>query len=326
MKKKFTFLFTIVTLLSATAFSAMVMAATPSEVEDVNVEKVNGLSSDFIMGADISSIISLENAGVTFHDENGNVADPFKILSDAGVNYVRVRIWNDPYDSSNRGYGGGNCDLNCAIEIGKRAAQYGMKTLINFHYSDFWADPSRQISPKAWSGYSISERVDALSAYTTDSLTALYNAGVDIGMVQIGNETNIGIAGVYLWKTSNDPDSSNYIDADGYYQLIEAGCNAVDNFRTDNNLNIKIALHFTNPASKCSGWCDTMIDKGINFDVFGISYYPEWEHGKMSQIKTVINHIISKGKEAAILETGYRYSGSSNTSCEYTLSVQGQAD
>ena len=103
-----------------------------------------------MMGMDASSVISLENSGVKFYDFDENEEDVFKVLAENGINYIRVRVWNNPYDSNGNGYGGGNCDINTAVAIGKRATEYGMKLLVNFHYSDFWADPAKQMVPKAW--------------------------------------------------------------------------------------------------------------------------------------------------------------------------------
>mgnify|MGYP000847729648 FL=1 len=128
----------------------------------INVEKVEGISDDTIKGVDISSIVSLEDSGVKFYDFNNKEQDIFKTLSQSGVNYVRVRVWNDPYDKYGNGYGGGNNDLDKAIEIGKRATENNMKVLIDFHYSDFCTDPAKQKAPKEWQNYTIGEKEIAL--------------------------------------------------------------------------------------------------------------------------------------------------------------------
>ena len=94
----------------------------------------------------------------------------FETLAQSGVNYIRLRVWNDPYDKNGNGYGGGNNDLTTAMKLGVRAARYGMKVCIDFHYSDFWADPKRQHAPKAWEGMTVDEKSDALYDYTTESL------------------------------------------------------------------------------------------------------------------------------------------------------------
>jgi len=123
------------------------------------VDKVEGLAEDFAMGVDVSTVLSLEESGVVFRDSAGQPADLFHVLADNGVNSVRVRVWNDPYDASGRGYGGGTVDVDRAVQIGQRATAAGLDTLVDFHYSDFWADPARQLVPKAWGALSDAESV-----------------------------------------------------------------------------------------------------------------------------------------------------------------------
>ena len=118
--------------------------------DSLYVENVAELPEDFILGMDVSSVLSLEESGVKFYDFSGQEADLFQVLRDNGVTHIRVRVWNDPFDSQGRGYGGGNCDINNAVMIGRRATQYGMSLLVDFHLSDFWADPGKQFAPKAW--------------------------------------------------------------------------------------------------------------------------------------------------------------------------------
>ena len=195
----------------------------------INVEKVEGISDDTIKGVDISSIVSLEDSGVKFYDFNNKEQDIFKTLSQSGVNYVRVRVWNNPYDKDGNGYGGGNNDLDKAIEIGKRATANNMKVLIDFHYSDFWADPAKQKAPKEWQNYTIGEKEIALYQYTKESLEKLISEGIDIGMVQIGNETNGKFVGESEWSKIS--------------KLFNAGSKAVREIDS----NILVALHFTNP-------------------------------------------------------------------------------
>jgi arabinogalactan endo-1,4-beta-galactosidase len=101
------------------------------------INKVENLPSDFIMGMDASCVPSLEKSGVRYYDHNGVEKNVFAILRENGINYIRVRVWNDPFDRNGNGYGGGNCDIENAIAIGKAATACGMKLLVNFHYSDF---------------------------------------------------------------------------------------------------------------------------------------------------------------------------------------------
>ena len=125
-------------------------ASAESAVSSLYVKKVENLPEDFLFGMDVSSVIAEENSGVKYYDFDGNETDLFRLLADNGINCVRVRVWNDPRDEQGRGFGGGNCDIGVAEEIGKRAAACGLKLLVDFHYSDFWADPGKQMVPRAW--------------------------------------------------------------------------------------------------------------------------------------------------------------------------------
>ena len=186
---------TLASILALSTFTACkdVVNYIPNEKiegSSLYVKKVEDLPDDFILGMDASSVIAEEQSGVKYYNFNGEEQDVFRTLAESGVNYIRVRVWNDPYDENGNGYGGGNNDVEKAVEIGKRATKYGMKLLVNFHYSDFWADPAKQMVPKAWKGMDIETKKQALYEYTRDSLTKLKEAKVDVGMVQNGNETN----------------------------------------------------------------------------------------------------------------------------------------
>lgn len=294
----------------------------PEPIEaEIFVERVDGLDENFIKGVDISSIIALEDSGVTFYNEAGEVQDIFTTLADAGVNYVRVRVWNDPYDAEGNGYGGGNNDVDKAVEIGKRATENGMKLLVNFHYSDFWADPAKQQAPKAWEGFGIEEKKTALYNYTKDSLQEMIDAGVDIGMVQIGNETNSAMAGEANWTNIS--------------QLFNEGSKAVREIDPE----ILVALHFTNPetAGRYDNLASTLEDNKVDYDVFASSYYPFW-HGTLENLTAELTNIAENyGKQVMVAETSYTYTwedgdGHGNTAPQdsgqtlnYPISVQGQA-
>lgn len=281
---------------------------------DLVVEKVDNLDEDFIMGVDVSSVIALENAGVTYYDFDGNESDLFEVLAEAGVNYIRVRIWNDPYDSDGNGYGGGNNDLAVAEAIGKRATAAGLKLYVDFHYSDFWADPSKQTKPKAWTDYSTSEIVSAVEEFTTESLQQLYDAGIDIGMVQVGNETTTSFIGASSGTSA-------------YYSYFVSGCDAVRAFSDKYDLDIKVAVHWTNPNSQnYTNVVKNLINNGVDFDVFASSYYPAW-HGTLSNVKSKLNAVkTTYGKDVMIAETAYPYQYETDTSLyTYGVSVQGQA-
>lgn len=183
------------------------------ETSGIYVKPVSGISSDFIRGMDVSSVLSEEKSGVIYYNFEGEKQDVFMTLAQSGVNYIRLRVWNNPYDENGNGYGGGNNDVAAAVELGKRATKYGMKVCIDFHYSDFWADPKRQHVPKAWKGMSLKEKCAALYKFTKQSLSEILDAGVNVGMVQIGNEINFGMSG--------ETDSSAVIS------LLKSGSRAV---------------------------------------------------------------------------------------------------
>ena len=170
---------------------------------DIYVPYVEGSDGDFIRGMDVSSLKSILDSGATFKDYSGNTLDGqgfMNLLASSGVNWIRLRVWNDPFDSNGNGYGGGNCDLEAAKIMGQWATKAGMKVLIDFHYSDFWADPGKQQVPKDWAGYSVDQKATAIYDYTYSSVQTLLNAGVDVGMVQIGNETTGAICGESGWE------------------------------------------------------------------------------------------------------------------------------
>lgn len=285
------------------------------------VQKIEGLSDDFVMGADVSNLIALENSGAVYYDFNGNAQDPLLTIRDAGVNYIRVRVWNDPYDADGNGYGGGNCDAANAAKIGARAAQYDMKLLVDFHYSDFWADPGKQQAPKAWADMTVEEKAQAVAAYTAQCLQTLRDAGADVGMVQIGNETTTGFCGEDDWPA--------------VYTLLAVGAAAVRAFDPA----IQIAVHFTNPEDgKYKNYAFLLDHYGVDYDIFASSYYPYW-HGTLDNLVAQLKEIAGTyGKKVMVAETAWAYTledsdGHANTIGEkptyekrYPFSVQGQAN
>ena len=285
------------------------------------VEKVENLPADFILGMDASCVPALENCGVRYYDHQGNEKDVYSILAENGINYIRVRIWNDPFDEVGNGYGGGNCDLRNAVTIGKRATENGMQLLVNFHYSDFWADPAKQMVPKAWKNLDFSSKSEALYAYTKASLQELVDAGADIGMVQIGNETNGSLCGEKDWTS--------------ICHLFSAGARAVREICPD----AMVAVHFANPEK--SGTYETYAKQleihQVDYDVFASSYYPFW-HGSMENLSDLLSEIArTYDKKVMVAETSYAFTaedsdfshnsiGAGSEVQGYPFSEQGQAD
>ncbi len=290
--------------------------------DTLRVKRVEGLSDDFILGMDASCVPSLEASGVKFYNHEGTEGDVYSILSENGINYIRVRIWNDPFDANGNGYGGGNCDIENAIRVGKRATENGMKLLVNFHYSDFWADPQKQPIPKAWQNMSFDERCDALYEYTKESLNRLVEAEIDIGMVQIGNETNGFMCGEREWSRITS--------------LMSAGSRATREVCPE----ALVVLHFSNPelANRYAGYAYELNRFNVDYDVFASSYYPFW-HGSLENLNSELKKVTSVyNKKVVIAETSYAYTPDDtdffgNTiSSEfgevegYPFTVQGQAD
>lgn len=296
------------------------------EESTIFVEPVDGISDDFYRGMDASAVLALENSGVKYYNFDGEKQDVFMTLAQAGVNYIRLRVWNDPYDENGNGYGGGNNDVATAIALGQRATKYGMKVCIDFHYSDFWADPKKQFVPKAWEGMDIEEKSDALYNFTLESLTQLLDAGVDVGMVQIGNEINNGMSG--------ETDVANV------RKLLTAGSKAVREAAVNSGKEILVAVHYTNidDMKKLDTLLTGLQVKEIDYDIVGLSFYPYW-HGTMDDLKNAITHIRNTyGKKVYVAENAYCYTaedgdGSANSvegtddlAEGYSASVQGQAN
>lgn len=296
------------------------------EESTIFVEPVDGISDDFYRGMDASAVLALENSGVKYYNFDGEEQDVFMTLAQAGVNYIRLRVWNDPYDDNGNGYGGGNNDVATAIALGQRATKYGMKVCIDFHYSDFWADPKKQFVPKAWEGMDIEEKSDALYNFTLESLTQLLDAGVDVGMVQIGNEINNGMSG--------ETDVANV------RKLLTAGSKAVREAAANSGKEILVAVHYTNidDMKKLDTLLTGLQVKEIDYDIVGLSFYPYW-HGTIEDLKNAIIHIRDTyGKKVYVAENAYCYTaedgdGSANSvegtddlAEGYSASVQGQAN
>ena len=247
------------------------------------------MPDDFAAGVDVSTVLSLEESGVTFKGWDGKPADLFAVLKESGITHVRVRVWNDPFDAEGNGYGGGNVGPDRATEIGKRATKAGLKVLVDFHYSDFWADPAKQMAPKAWKDMSNPEKATAAGDFTRDTLKQMKDAGVDVAMVQTGNETNNGVAGVTAW--------------DGMCAIFNAGAAAVREVYPE----ALVAVHFTNPEQEGSyaHIAQILNNFNVDYDVFASSYYPYW-HGTTENLTAVLKDIADTyGKKVMVAETSW---------------------
>jgi len=315
--KIFSFLILIV---NAVILTSIVSAKTfdPNNIEWLDIENWNQTDFDrlqkrgnfdgqikplsFYKGVDISSILSLENSGIRFYN-NGQQQDIFQMLAGVGVNCIRVRIWNTPRTTSGKTYGGGNNDLEVAKEIGKRAAAVGLPLFVDFHYSDFWADPGKQSIPKDWKNFDLDKRVFEIYRFTKGCLEWLLQNGSYISMVQIGNETTCFMCG--------DKNMTNVM------KMMSNGAKAV----RDINRNILIALHFTNPnkSDTMLWYASQLASARVDYDVFATSYYPYW-HGTVDNLKWTLGEVANRyGKKVLIAEYSYPYTDAAKTSdnCNY---------
>jgi len=280
------------------------------------VQKIENLPADFMLGVDISSVISLEDSGVLFYDWDGNEADLFELFAEGGANWLRVRVWNEPWydppgvlgpNGYRRGFGGGNNDLDRAIEIGRRASAAGLRVLVNFHYSDFWADPGKQTSPRAWANMNMADRGQALFDFTYGSIIRMLEAGIDIGMVQIGNETNSAMAGVSGW--AGQVPNMLPLFAQGSRAVIEAERSFRGLGSGNFDREILIAVHKTNPQNlpQLRNLASQLRNANVVYDVFGLSYYWFW-HGPVGGLQASMNAIADEfDVDVAVFETSWPF-------------------
>ncbi len=242
-----------------------------------------------IIGADISFLPELEAKGIKFSDK-GIKKDAIEILKDHGFNYIRLRIFYDP--AGEKGYSPkkGFCDLQNTLTMAKRVKKAGMKLLLDFHYSDYWADPGKQYKPAAWQNISFDALKDSVYNYTSNVITALKNQGTTPDMVQIGNEINHGM----LW-----PDG-HIKNMDGLAQLFISGHDAV--LSVDPSIVIMLHIALGGQNDETVFFLDNMLKRGVEFDVIGQSYYPQW-HGTTDDLKHNLHDMLKRyGKELIVVE------------------------
>ncbi len=250
-------------------------------------EAAKNRAVDKMLGADISFLPELEDQGIKF-SENGVEKDPILILKDHGFNYVRLRIFNDPATDSGYSPKKGFCDLKNTKKMAKRVKAAGMKLLLDFHYSDYWADPGKQYKPSAWKGLAFNELKKELYTYTKMVMQELKDQGTTPDMVQIGNEINHGI----VW-----PEGS-VANPDGLAQLLNAGTAAVKSVDPNVVMMLHIALGGQNHESV--NFIDQMLARNVHFDVIGESYYPKW-HGTLDDLRDNLNNLVQRYQKDVIV-------------------------
>ncbi len=232
---------------------------------------------DKMLGADISFLPQMEDRGMKYSD-NGVTKDAIQILKDHGLNYIRLRLFVNPENDSGYSPKKGFCDLQHTIEMGKRIKAAGMKFLLDFHYSDTWADPQKQFKPAAWKGLDFEQLRQKVFDYTKNVIQSLKNAGAEPNMVQIGNEINHGM----IWPEGH----INNIDS--LAQLVYAGIQGVKAVDPSISIMLHIALGGQNDEARF--FLDNMIMRGVPFDVIGLSYYPSW-HNTLEDLRYNLNDL-----------------------------------
>lgn len=248
----------------------------------------------FVKGMDLSTLLELERCGAKYYD-NGEERDLLAIMKSYDVDTIRIRLWNDPWSEIGESYGAGENDLKTSLEIAKRVTAAGFGVLLNFHYSDFWADPGKQIKPKAWADYGVKELEQAVYDYTLESMQTFLDAGVNITMVQVGNELSNGL----LWPEGKVP---NY---DNIATFVNAGIRAVRKA----DAAIPVMIHLDNGGNNAlyREWFDNFTKRGEDFEIIGLSYYPFW-HGSLQMLNDNMNDIAERyGKDLVIAEVSMGY-------------------
>ena len=317
--------------------------------QKIFVEKVDGLRDDFMKGVDISMIDQIERSGGKFYNDQGQEEDVFQILKNHGVNYVRIRLWNNPtyeedqYDKNGKlvakkgdKRGGGDNTIETDLRIAKRIKKAGLKFMLDFHYSDFWADPGKQYMPQDWKNLSPKQLEDTVEKFTRETIDRFASEDCAPDSVQIGNELNSG----FMWPVgqlwSDDP-SVKIGGMKQFTRLLERCSKGVRTAKGGDK--IKIIIHLADGGrQELYKWIFDEVKKAkIDYDIIGLSFYTYW-HGSMDDLKANLEMISKRyGKEMAVVETAYAFTEEngdaqgnvfqvySDEAHGYVPSVQGQA-
>lgn len=266
-----------------------------------------------IFGVDLSSYLEEKAHGAKWFIK-GEETTPFKAFKQNGASLVRLRVWNHPYDEEGNPYQGGTCDVNYLIESSKIAKEEGLDVLVDFHYSDFWADPGKQTLPKAWKDYSFEEVEQAIYDFTKETLTKLKELDIPVTSVQVGNEITNGMCWPY-GRILGEMESR--VGFDNLAILLKAGVKAVREVYPD----AKVILHLENAGNLfiINQWYQEITSYGVDFDIIGLSYYPYW-HGSIPNFFYNVGVLQSKyHKDVWVTEIAYAF-----TDTDYLAGKKGQ--
>ena len=267
-------------------------------------QDTNQLSSknSFAKGADVGWLPQMEATGYKFYDTDGTEKDCLQLLKDRGMNTIRLRVWVNPNDDK----ASGHCSKEETVVMALRAQKMGMRIMINFHYSDSWADPGKQFKPKAWENHTFPELMMDVYDHTFDVLSALKSAGVTPEWVQVGNE----IPGGMMWPEGSTKNWNQLA------QLLNKGYEATK--AIDPKIKVIVHLDEGNNNEKFRWFFDNATANNVKYDVIGLSYYPFWI--KKDYTETIadlaynLNDMVTRyDKEVMVVEVGGEYDKVQNT-------------
>ncbi|MFJ5234721.1 arabinogalactan endo-beta-1,4-galactanase [Kitasatospora sp. NPDC088391] len=273
----------------------------------INVDDVTfapGSTGVAVRGVDVSTLKKSEDKGGVYKYADGTTGDALSILHANGANYARLKVWVNPADGYNT--------KARVLTMAKRAKALGMGLLIDFHYSDTWADPGAQTVPSPWSGYSLAQLESAVYDHTYDVLDALKAQGTTADMVQIGNEINGGM----LWPQGSTSNWSNLA------ALLTQGAKAAKAVSGST----KVALHLAKGGDDAGArtFFDNAVARGVPFDLIGLSYYGYW-HGPLSDLQTTLDDLAARyGKQVFVAETANAFTLANNDALENNLATAAQ--
>ena len=271
------------------AFAALM--ALPAQAQQA------GQPAPFYFGADLSYVNEMEDCGAIYR-KDGQARDPYGLFAEMGTNLVRVRIWNDAEWTN-------YSDLDDVRETIRRARAAGMEVLLDFHYSDDWADGDKQIVPKAWR--SMRDDTPALAQtlydYTFQTLRTLDAEGLMPDQVQVGNETNPEMMGELDWKTARPG-----INWERNAALFNAGIKAVRDAGAQSSIQPLVMLHIAQPENAEPWFADAWKHGVTDFDLIGVSYYSKWSTQGLDGLEQTINRLRHRyPAEVVVVETAYPF-------------------
>jgi len=289
------------TMLFAFLFVLATQSQNNKSASQKNSSEINK-NLPFVKGADIGWLSQMEATGYKFYDTDGTEKDCLQLLQNRGINTIRLRVFVNPSDNK----ASGHCSKKETVEMALRAHKMGMRIMINFHYSDSWADPGKQHKPKAWADHSFPELMNDVYNHTFEVLDTLKSTGVIPEWVQIGNE----IPGGMLWpdgSTKNWPQLA---------QLLNEGYDATK--AVDKSMKVIVHIDQGNNNQRFRTFFDNAEAYGVKYDIIGLSYYPYWLKSDytvtINDLKSNLLDMVARyNKNVMVVEVGGDYTKVENT-------------